>query len=408
MFFGRRLLFVVLVLTLGLFLTACQDQTETPKDNIFPIFGGVGNDISPVIATVGDRVITQQDLDLRFDEMVPKAQRNFEGEEGRMLLLKGMIDEILLVEGAIKKGLQNRQEVGRSLITHRRLDMLSAMRNIGIPEDNPPTEDDYQAFFKDNRHEFMQEGMVRARHVECLTLERAMEAYKLIEAAPTTFNFLKVARDYSINKKTLEQQADVGWYTKTGIVGHVKDSQNFIRATFDMEKGVHRPFQIGDRWHVVEILDRRPGRPMTYNEARDQVKTVMLPAYYDGKIKDYVLKARQDIPVEMLGNYTPGKGMDPDALMQRAALVAEPGVKLDYYRLIYTDYPTSDRADDALFMCALVCMDTWQDRRMALRYLDLLLEEFPESELHEDATFLKENLYKPGGLNPTTIEELRK
>lgn len=408
MFFGRRILFVVLVSTLGLLLTACQEKTDSPKHGIFPIFGGVGQDNSPIIAKVGDKVITQQDLDLRYDEMVPQAQNNYQGDEGQLLLLKEMIDEILLVEGALAKGLNNRQDVGRSLITHRRMDMLSAMRNIGIPEDSNPTEDDFQSFFKDNRHEFMQEGLVRARHVECLTVERAMEAYKLIEANPSAYNFMKVAADYSVNKKTLPNDADVGWYTKTGIVAHIKDSKSFVAATFDLELGLYRPIQVADRWHVVEILEKKPARPMTYNEARDLVQNAMLPAYYDGKIKDFILTARKNSSIEMLGKFTPGNGMDPDALMQRAALVAEPGVKLDYYRMIYTDFPQSERADDALFMCALVCMDTWQDRRMAQRYLDLLLEEYPESDLHDDALFLKENLYKPGGLTPSSIEELRK
>ncbi len=408
MSFGRRILFVVLIVTLGLSLTACQEKNESPKDNIFPIFGGVGMDDSPIIAKVGERVITQQDLDLRFDELVPKAQKDFQGDEGKQLLLKSMIDDMILVEGAIAKKLSDRQDVARSLITHRRVDILSAMRNIGIPEDNAPTEDDFQAFFKNNRLEFMQEGMVRARHVECETVERAMEAYKLLEADHSAFNFMKVASEYSTNTKTLANEAEVGWYTKTGIVGPIRNSKSFIGATFDLEIGLHRPVQVGDLWHVVEILDRQPARPMTYTESRDLVKTAMLPAFYDGKIKDYVLEARKNQTIELFGKYQPGKGLDPDALMQRAALVVEPGIKLDYYRLIYTDFPESERADDALFMCALVCMDTWQDRRMAQRYLDLLLEEFPDSDLHEDAVFLKENLYKPGGLNPSSIEELRK
>jgi len=407
MFFGRRVLFALLVLTLGLAVTACQEKPADPKDMIFPIFGGSGNDISPVIAKVGDIEITQEDLDLRFDELVPKAQRNYEGAEGQQLLLKEMIDETILVLGALEKSLQDDQNVARALITHRRLNMISAMRNIGIPGDNKPTEDDMQAFFKDNRKEFMQEGMVHARHVECLTLERAMEAYKLIEENPSAYNFMKVAADYSVNRKSLAKEADLGWYNKTGIVADIKDSQLFVKSTFDLELGLNRPVQVVDRWHVVEILDRRPSRPMTYTEARALVEPMMLPAYYDGKIKDYVLAERKTTVVEKYGNFAPGKGMDPDALMKRATAVVDPGTKLDYYRLIYSDFPTSERADDALFMCALVCMDTWQDRRMAERYLDLLIEEYPESELQEDAAFLKENLYKPSGLNPTSIEELR-
>ncbi len=409
MFFSRRVLLIILVLSLGLFLTACQDETEKKQDSIFPIFGGgEKNDFSPVIAKVEDVEITQRDLDMRFEELLPPSQLNFEGEEGRQLLLKEMIDETLLVKGALEMGLKNRQDVGRTLVSQRRLTMVSAMRNIGIPEENKLTEDDYQSYFKDNRTQFMQEGLVHARHVECLTLERAQEAYRLIMVDRSAYNFMKVAGDFSVNKATLANNADLGWFNKGGIIENLTHSLIFINAVFDFEVGVHRPIQVKDRWHVVEIFEHQHARPMTYVEAYELVKSRMTPAFYDGKIKDYLLDMRKRKTVEMFGQYAPGNGQGPEAIMKRASLVADPGVKLDYYRMVYTDFPQSDRADDALFMCALVTMDTWQDRRMAQRYLDRFIEEFPESELYEDVVFLKENLYNPGGVVPQTIDDLKK
>ncbi len=95
-------------------------------------------------------------------------------------------------------------------------------------------------------------------------------------------------------------------------------------------------------------------------------------------------------------------------ILERAALAEDPGVKIDYYRLIYTDYPESDRADDALFMCALISMDTYMDNRTAQRYLNILIKDYPESELREDVSFLKKNMYNSEKMNPTSIEDLRK
>ncbi len=403
----RRTLPVVLILALGLLLASCQERNAASNNGIFPIFGNGGQDISEVIATVGDISITQQQLDLHYDELVPRLQNKYNGPEGRQLLLKDMVDQTLLVLGAQDKGLENRDEVARTLITQRRAAMTAAMRNIGVPEGNDPTEDDFQAFFADNRKEFMQEGMVHARHIECLTLQEAEQAYQLLKDDYSAYNFMKVASDFSVNRVSLADNAELGWYNRSGVVPMIKDSKTFIALTFDLPLGLSRPIQVADRWHVVEILDRTPGRPMTYSEARTLVQDLMMPGYFDGLVKDYLRSARKTYPVSLLGTFTPGQGVEPDVLMSRAAMVSDPGVKIDYYRMIYTDFPESERADDALFMCALVCMDTWQDRRLAKRYLNILIEEYPESDMFEDAVFLRDNLYNPKALNPESIEQLR-
>ncbi len=403
----RRALPVILVLVLGLFLTSCQEDGASSKNSLFPIYGNGGQDISEVIATVGDISITQQQLDMHYDELVPRLKSKYDGPAGQQLLLKEMVDETLLILGAQEMGLEKRSEVARTLISQRRTAMTSAMRNIGVPEGNDPTEDELQAFFNDNRKEFMQEGLVQARHIECLTLQEAEKAYQMLKDDFSAYNFLKVAKDFSVNSLSLADDTELGWYNRSGVVPLIKDSRSFIDQTFDMPLGLNRPIQVSDRWHVVEILNRKPARPMTYGEARDIVRNTMLPGYFDGMVKDYLLAARQTYPVSLMGQFTPGQGLNPDTLMERATLVEDPGVKVDYYRLIYTDFPESERADDALFMCALVCMDSWHDRRLAKRYLNILIDEYPESELIEDAVFLRDNLYNPKAMNPQSIEELR-
>ena len=147
---------------------------------------------------------------------------------------------------------------------------------------------------------------------------------------------------------------------------------------------------------------------MTFKEAEALVLNAMLPGHQDAMVKDYLESAREKLPVVMLGHFAPGQGMSPESLFARGMAIADPQAKLDVFALIYTDFPESDKADDALFMSAMVAMDTWQDRRVAERYLGQLLRDYPDSELVEDVRFLKENLYNPKALNPSSIEELRK
>ncbi len=403
----RRSLPVVLILALGLLLASCQEKGGG-STQIFPVFGDGTSDESPVIATVGDIKITQKDLDLHLEELVPRVKRRYEGKEGQQLLLKEMVDEVLFVLGAEEKNLITRPEVIQKMNSYHREVMVRAMKSLGIKEGVEPTDEELRAFFQDNRKEFKQMGRVRARHVECLTFEKADEAYQLLKIDGSPANFMKVAAEYSINSKTLAQDAETGWYNKTGIIPFIVNGRVFIDKTFDLEMGLHAPIQVEDRWHVVEILERKLGRTMTYNEAQKIVKDTMLPGYYDGLVKDYLLEARETYPVVRFGKFAPGQGLDAKSIFEKASLVSDPLEKMDFYRMIYTDYPESDKADDALFMCALVSMDTYMDNRTAMRYLNLLIKRYPESDLREDVAFLKKNMYNPDKMNPQSIDDLRK
>ncbi|PID78870.1 hypothetical protein CSA17_05685 [bacterium DOLJORAL78_65_58] len=404
MFMPRRLVVWLTLLGLVLCVVACAEKSEDPLADQ-PFYGDGSHDNSEVVARVNGYEITAKDLNIAYEELVPRLKKRYEGEEGRQLLLKKMVDDLLLAQAALEQNLQDVPEVGRTIISTRRLALVEAMRNLAIPEGRQPTEADIEAFYKDNRQQFMQQPTILARHIECLTLERAQEAYQQLKDNHQSHQFMKVAGNYSVNKQTLQNNAEVGWYNPTGVIPMVPNSKMFIAKTVDLDEGLHAPIQVADRWHVVEILKKKPGRFMTFNEVRSQALNAMLPAWNDNLVKEFLLQAREGKTVELLGEYAPGGGVSPEALMKRAAVLPDPDARIDYYRLIYTDFPQSDRADDALFMSAMVCIDTYADRRMAQRYLDKLLAEYPDSDLRDDASFLRENLYNPEGMVPQNLQQ---
>lgn len=405
----RRVVPLMLIISLGLLLASCQSE-EKSADNFQwkPLFGNGLHDSSPVIAQVGDIEITQLDLDMRYDELPPKLKNKYAGEEGQRLLLKDMVEQTLMVLGAVELGLHNDSNVARTLISQRRSTMDLAMRNLGLYESQKPTQDEVKDFFDKNRAMFRQEGMSLAQHVECLNQADAEQAYERLLMDGLENNFAHVVRDFSKNIETGKDGGQMGWFNKGGFIPFINNSVEFTNIAADLEIGLHPPFRIGDRWHVVEILKKEHGRPMTFKEAESQVLGAMLPGHQDALVKDYLLSARVKHPVAMMGRFAPGQGMSPESLFARGMAIADPQAKLDVFALVYTDFPESDKADDALFMSAMVAMDTWQDRRVAERYLRQMLEDYPDSELAEDAQFLKENMYNPKALNPSSIEELRK
>lgn len=404
----RYFAFVFIFVGLGLTLVGCQDGAETAENFQWkPLFGDFTVEDKQVIARVGEEAITQRMLDLYIDELPPRLKNQFEGEDGKRLALKSMIDQSLMVQGAMDLKIYNDQDVARQLISQRRNTLDYAMRNYGLLRDNKPKESDLREFFEKNKANYRQQGLVMSRHVECMTEADANLAYKRLQSDEFKNGFEHVVNDMSINRDTKKEGGKTGWFSRGGFVPYIRESEDFARVVYDMEDGLNAPIHIGDRWHVVEVTHREYERPQTFTEAKYKLEADLLPAWQDGIIKDYLLEARNTFPVEMLGIYRPGQGATPTELLKRALNLKDAERQIELLTMIYTDYHDSGKADDALFMSANIALERWQDVRIAGRYLTMLIDEFPDSELIEDAEFLLKNLNNPRVMNPQSIDDLR-
>lgn len=416
MFPVRRLLVLIVAIASLSLLAACQEGSSStsgsgPKGNDArwkQVYGDGTNDVSDTIAQVGDIRITSRDLELYLDELPSGQKGKYQGADGERLLLKRMIENALLIQGGVKKKLYNDPDVARTIISQRRNTISSAMINYGLLRDRKPTEEEAREYFQNNRGNYRQMGLVSARHIETMTKADADKAYERLVKGGRGNQWLNVMSEMSVNEETSKQEGSVGWFNQGGTIPMISGTIKFTTIAYNLDMGLNPPFMVTGRWHVVDILKRENERPMTFNEAKDQVEVEMLPGWQDGLIKDYYREARKTYPVEKMGRFAPGQGLTVDELFSRAMMVADGAQKIELLNLVYTDYPESDRADDALFMAANVALETWTDVKVAERYLRLLLEEYPDSDLAADAQFLKDNLYNPDIINPKSVDDLRK
>ena len=395
-------------LLLPVLLVACQGGGKQEEFAWQPLFGDNFNDTTPVVARVAGVEITEQDIDLRLDELPPNIRNRYSGAEGRHLLLKDMVNQVLMVRGAVDLELYNQREVARTLISQRRSTLEMAMRGVGLLEKAQPTEEDLQAYFAANRSRYRQLGSVMAQHIECDTRADAQAAYERLQRGGLKNAFPYVVADYSVNAATRQKSGELGWFNPGGFVPDIVDGKHFTTVAYGLRDGLNPPVEIGGRWHVIEILRRENERPMTFAEARDQVKQEVMPGFQEGVVQDYLRQARVTYPVETYGDYAPGGGLTAEQVFARAMALPDGENKLDMFMLVVSDFPQSDRVDDALFMAAQVYLDLWGDRKSAARCLSELTREHPQSELVDDATYLLENLDNPAALNPQSIEELRR
>jgi hypothetical protein len=304
--------------------------------------------------------------------------------------------------------LYNDTDVARTLIAQRRHTLDSAMRNYGILRGRKPSDDEMREYFENNRARYRQLALLNVRHIEVMTKETADEVYARLLEGGRENHITLLTHEYSVNEETKKEDGNCGWFNEGGQFPLIRGGSDFTRKCYELEDGLNPPFRIADRWHIVEVLDKKPERPMTFKEARSKLELDMLPAYQDALIKDYVRAARERYGVTMTGRFAPGQGLTPEQLFVQGMNVADPERRIDLFRMIWTDFPEAKEADDAMFMAANVALEAFQDYKVAERYLGMLIDTYPDSELIPDAQYLKDNLWNPEALNPTSIEDLRK
>ena len=405
----NHVVFTLLLLLAGaLLLAGCDQDTRSGDFEYLPLYGDGTHDTSRPIAKVGEVTITERDMELRLKEMPASVASNFAGPEGKRLLLDKMITESLLVFGSVDEEMYRDQDVAQTLISMRRESLASGMRNYGILRGNEPDDEQMREYYDNHREDYVTLVTMRARHIECNDRETADFAYARLQKPGRENMFPFVCGELSINKQTRENGGETGWFNPGHFVKDIFNGLKFTETVGDLEVGLHPPVQIGDRWHVVEVLEKKPSRHMTFQEARSRIKTDMLPGYQDALTKNWLRDARGRYGVELLGPYAPGQGLTPEQLFDTAMTNAEPDKSIEYMRIIYLDYPESDLADNALFMCGTLALKAWNDRNVGGRYLRILLEEYPESELADDAQLILDNLYNPAFWEPQSIEDLKK
>jgi parvulin-like peptidyl-prolyl isomerase len=130
------------------------------------------------------------------------------------------------------------------------------------------TDDEARAWFEENRDQLAVPARVRARHVFIATLNRPQEeARAMLETALAELNdgtrdFATLVRELGEDPASKVRDGDLGWMSRERL------PLDFADAVFALP--LHTPTLVHTRigWHLVEVTDRKPAEPSTFEEAK--------------------------------------------------------------------------------------------------------------------------------------------
>lgn len=226
---------------------------------------------SMVLARMGTVSLDRDEFRDLLQDLTPEARRRL--KETPALAEKLLGDELVrkyLLEESSRSGWSQRPEVMRksrrsadqavinSFVTSR------AKLSPGFPDDSL-----VRRTYEKNRKSLRQADQVRISQIFVEDVseagqDRIKRIYVLLAENPA--DFARLAKQYSQDSASAASGGDMGWQRRDRL------PTLFAQVLDRMQPGdISSPIQSRDGLHIVQLTERKPGKPMTLEEARPYI-----------------------------------------------------------------------------------------------------------------------------------------
>ncbi len=216
-----------------------------------------------VYAVVGDRQVTQEDVNDFLRNIGPQNAMQFQGEEGTKRIVDEIVNHELLYLDAKEKEL-DKDELFKKEMKKIEENFLKQYAIQQILSKVEITEDEVKEFYEQNKQFLAQPEKLRASHI---LVEEEDKAKEIIENIKGGADFAEQAKEHSTCPSS-ENGGDLGEFPKGSMV------TEFEEAAFGMQVGdvSDEPVKTQFGYHVIKLVDRKEASTPEYEEIKDQLR----------------------------------------------------------------------------------------------------------------------------------------
>lgn len=214
-------------------------------------------------------------------------------QQSRMSFADQVADMMLLAQAAEAKGLELKPEVARMIRWETAQTLAQAyvdhlMKNCDLSEKA------VRAYYQSHPSEFVEPEAVHARHI---LANSESEANSILLKVLVTGDFPGTAKAMSRDTESGEKGGDLGW------VERGQTPKAFEEVLFRLSPGkIGGPVKTEFGWHLIQVVERRPERKLSFKEAFGQARQKLQRAY----LNEELAKLRNQMGVQIdekgLGN----------------------------------------------------------------------------------------------------------
>ena len=244
--------------------------------------------MSQVFAKVGDIEVTQDSLNELLQSMPPQYAQQLQ-QAGNEALIEEAINQELFLLDARDKNLQE-SEMYQSEMKRLQKQLLRGVAINSVLENIQVSDEDVQAYYDENSHEFMTEEEVGASHILVDDEATANEVRQRLDAGES---FEALAKEVSTCPSS-ENGGSLGHFGRGRMVPEFED------AAFALSEGeTSQPVQTQFGYHIIKLDHRHDARKPELAEVKDQITQNLMNGKQQEAYTEYLEQLRGKYSIEM-------------------------------------------------------------------------------------------------------------
>jgi peptidyl-prolyl cis-trans isomerase C len=249
----RRLDTKAVILAFLLAAGACSDKPVDP---------------SKALAVINGKEITIGEFDLRWSQLPEFARKSYARPDGRKKFLEELITRELLLQEAKKRGLDRDRTLVERVERFKERSILDNLMKEEVDARVTVTQEEIKAFYTTHGESFTTPQDSRVSHILVKTEAEALDLKKRLDQGE---DFAALARKNSMDLTTKFKGGDLG-VIKPGQM--VPQFENAVRHLKVGEISSPVATQFG--YHIIKLSGQTAGPPLSFEEAKDQMKDQIL------------------------------------------------------------------------------------------------------------------------------------
>ena len=223
-----------------------------------------------IVAKIGDRFITKEQLLKEYMKMMPPGSGEVPDEEKLLQFLNSYIARELLYSAAKRESLDNDPDIIQRTFEYKKDLMTQKVYENRVSNKVNISDSDMELYYKANKDKYTDPEKVHLAHIVVENMEKANELKKKIEDGA---EWDELVKEFSLDERTKEKGGDLGSWAKGQNIYGINDSSILIEKAFRLnDDEVSDPIEAGEQVHLVKCLGKTSEKVKTFDEVKEMVK----------------------------------------------------------------------------------------------------------------------------------------
>jgi len=169
--------------------------------------------------------------------------------------------------------------------------MESVLYSKHVLKDVKVSDDEIRASYEAQKAKLL---IAERRRVAHIAVASEGEAKKLRERIVRGEDFAELVKAYSLDKPSIKTGGDLGWIEK-GKIAEMYDPLFSLPVN-----GVAEPIASEKAWHILKLVEIQPEHPLSFEEAREKIKTTLLEKKRHDARERWIEKLREAGEIEIV------------------------------------------------------------------------------------------------------------